>query len=335
MPASSRIVVKRTRRSNLNTLSQARITRVNQTNYLAGCEQEALTLTLSGRFHYQALSKADYPVVGDVVHYRPTNPQEGIIERIGPRRNSLKRLATTDDFQTQILATNLDLVLICLSLNEDFHPKKLKNLIRLATQEDIPYRIVLTKTDLQEDPTPFVAATRRISNAPIDLVSVMDQPSVDAIAHTIADKVTVLLGSSGVGKSSLINALLNEDRFAVQGIRESDAQGRHTTSHREWIALPFGGAIIDTPGIRIVQFVDADALEDEFADLLALAEDCRFRDCTHDKEPGCAVWEAIDNGDLTYERFAEYQSMLRTQEYLAKRAAQRERIEEKRRQSRK
>jgi ribosome biogenesis GTPase len=312
----------------------ARITRVNHTNYLARSEEEALILTLSGRFQYQALSKSDYPVVGDMVRFHASNPGEGIIERIEPRHNTLKRLATTVEFQTQILAANLDLVLICLSLNEDYHPKKLRNFVRLADQDAIPYRIVLTKSDLTEDATPYIDQTRRITDAPIDLVSVKNAESMTRLRDIIAENVVVLLGSSGVGKSSLINAMLDDDRIAVQGIRESDAQGRHTTTHREWIDLPGGGAIIDTPGIRIIQFVDAEQLADEYADIHAWAEDCHFRDCRHGDEPGCAVQEAIDSGHLTFERFDEYQSMLRTQAFLAKREAQRKRIDEKRRRTR-
>jgi ribosome biogenesis GTPase len=246
----------------------------------------------------------------------------------------LKRLATTVEFQTQILAANLDLVLICLSLNEDYHPKKLRNFVRLADQDAIPYRIVLTKSDLTEDATPYIDQTRRITDAPIDLVSVKNAESMTRLRDIIAENVVVLLGSSGVGKSSLINAMLDDDRIAVQGIRESDAQGRHTTTHREWIDLPGGGAIIDTPGIRIIQFVDAEQLADEYADIHAWAEDCHFRDCRHGDEPGCAVQEAIDSGHLTFERFDEYQSMLRTQAFLAKREAQRKRIDEKRRRTR-
>jgi len=291
---------------NIDDIKRARIIRANYTNYIAQYNTEIYTLEVSGRLKYMAISKADYPVVGDYVFFRETNSNEGIIERIEERVNSLDRLASTEVFDRQVLAANVDLILICMAMNKDFNMTKLSHFITLANQQQIPYHIVLTKRDLCENETELVAQVRQLTKAPIDCVSIYSEESIQLLEDIIDTKTCVLLGSSGVGKSSITNAIIKEDILETKEIRESDAQGRHTTSHRELILTKKGGSIIDTPGIRIIQFFESDSLEEQFDDIHELAKDCRFRDCTHSGEPGCTVVEAIENGLLDEERLTQY-----------------------------
>ncbi len=311
----------------MNNLLTARIIRVNYTQYLAEHNQTIYQLQLSGRLQYILTSKDDYPTVGDVVDFRQSNPKEGIIERLHERRSVLKRVATTQDYQEQLLATNVDRVLICLSMNEDFHKKKLSQLISLATSQHIPYEIVLTKSDLTKTPSIYIEGVEQVIGKTPLVVSIYDEASLDQLKETINDQTIVLIGSSGVGKSSLINALLDDEYLKVQSIRLSDAQGRHTTTHREMVSLPSGGAIIDTPGIRIIHASSSD-VDGTFEDILTLALSCKFRDCQHQSEPQCAVKTAIDEGDLTEERLDAYHHMLRVQDYYKRRAEQKERIQQ-------
>ncbi len=314
----------------INDLQQARIVRANYTNYTAEYHNQIMTLEISGRMKYQAISKADYPVVGDYVLFHETNANEGIIERILERQNTIERLATSTEFDRQVLASNIDLVFICMSLNEDFHLKKLRNFIILAEQQDLDYHIVLTKSDLSDDIPAKIDAVRTITENPIDIISVYEPQTIETLQRIIGSKTCVLLGSSGVGKSSIINAMMQKEVLDVNDIRMSDAQGRHTTTHRELFHTPTGGSIIDTPGIRVIQFYHSDALENQFTDIQELAEECRFRNCKHDQEPGCNVQNAIDQGDLEFERLEQYNKLLKLQQFHERQATIKQQQFEKR-----
>lgn len=262
-----------------------------------------------------AVSKADFPVVGDYVLFRMTEPYKGIIERIDNRKNSLDRLSTTSQFDRQILASNIDLIFICMAMNQDFNLTKLNNFIMIANQKMIEYRIILTKKDLCEDRDFYLNQVKRVSDATIDCVSIFEQESIALLETIIGNSSCVFVGSSGVGKSSLINQIIGTQHFKTNDIRLSDAQGRHTTTHRELIMTKNGGAIIDTPGIRIIQFFESDHLDEQFDDIVQFAADCHFRDCTHKAEPGCNVVAAIEAGLLDEERLKQYYKLLKINDF--------------------
>ncbi|MEC9484874.1 MAG: ribosome small subunit-dependent GTPase A [Candidatus Izemoplasma sp.] len=312
----------------IKTLEKTRIIRVNYTEYIAEYDHHIYQLQLSGRLKYILTNKLEFPTVGDYVLFRQSNPNEGIIERICERHNLLKRIAITSDYQEQVLASNIDTVFICLSMNEDFHRKKLLRLVQLVNAQNICYEILLTKADLTHNQAIYLDKVIQETEKEAYPLSIYKPDTIQRLKAMIQDQTVVLIGSSGVGKSSMINALLNENKLAVNTIRLSDAQGRHTTTYRELISLPFGGAIIDTPGIRIMHSTNDD-VDETFDDIKQLSSTCKFRDCSHETEPGCAVKSAMADGKLSEERLASYHHMLKVQAYYHRRRRQKERLQQK------
>lgn len=312
------------------TLKRAQIIRVDYNRYVGETDGRVVFLELSGRFHYQALAKTDYPAVGDWVSFRFTDADKGIVERIEERRSVLQRLARTNVHDAQILATNVDVAFLCISCNKDYHPTKLKNLITMSHAEGIEQIVLLTKTDLADDLEAYRVSTDDITDLPVMTASIFDDQSIAALQDRIGLSTCVFLGASGVGKSSLVNRILGEEYLATKDIRQSDAQGRHTTTHRELIRMPQGGAIIDTPGMRVMEQYSVDDLEDLFEDIADYAANCRFRDCSHTNEPGCQVQEAIEEGDLPVDRLDQYKKALRVNAHVKMREAEKNRILEKR-----
>lgn len=293
-----------------------------------------MQLQVSGRFQYLAYQKSDYPVVGDYVLFFETNPHEGIIERIIERNNTLERLATTETYDVQILAANVDIVFICMALNQDFNLTKLQNLISLTFQGDLVYYVLLTKADLCDDVEDKIRDVSMITNATIVVVSMFDLASIEALKNIINQNTCVLIGSSGVGKSTIINTLLEKDYLVTNDIRLTDAQGRHTTTHRELVHLPSGGAIIDTPGIRIIDSTHVEQLMDHFEDVQQYASECRFRDCTHHDEPGCEVQVALAQGDLLEERLWLFRKVQKLDRFHQQQNQIKQRIQDKRQRKR-
>ena len=300
-------------------------------------ESGELNVTLAGRLRYQADNADAYPVVGDWVAVT-VSPREkkGIIQAILPRKSSFMREAVGGPTREQVVAANVDTVFLVSGLDggRNFNLRSIERYLTVAWNSGAQPVIVLNKADVCEDvPSRVNEAEFVASGVPVHAVSALTGLGLELLSDYIVSGSTVaLLGRSGVGKSAIINALLGEERQAVREVRESDRRGRHTTTRRELVLLPSGGVVIDTPGMREIQlWGEESALGDAFDDIERLAGDCRFADCRHDTEPGCAVREAIQRGDIDDARFRSYLRLKRELMFLEARRNDRVRIEEKER----
>ena len=273
-----------------------------------------LTAQISGKLGHEA-GPAGYPAVGDWVALAP-RPDEGTatIHAVLPRRTAFVRKAAHSVADEQVVAANVDVALLVASLNADFNARRLERYLAVAWQSGAEPVVVLTKADLADDPDAAVAEAVGVAcGAPVLAVSVVTGEGLEALAtHLKPAETAVLVGSSGVGKSSLVNALAGEALMATAAIREDDAKGRHTTSHRELIRLPSGALVLDTPGMRELGLIDADeGVSTAFEEIEEMAGACRFSDCGHTNEPGCAVREALEAGELDSGRWRSFQKLQR------------------------
>jgi ribosome biogenesis GTPase len=279
----------------------------------------------TGRLRFDA-GPAGLPVAGDWVAV-DARPEEGAasVHAVLPRRTELRRKAPADHgAPVQVLAANVDVVLVATSLNRDLNPRRVERFLATAWESGARPVVVLTKIDLARDPVEVAIAEAQLEEVaggvPVVGTSALSGAGLDAVRAFIGPGRTVaLVGSSGVGKSTLANALLGEERLVVREIREDDARGRHTTVGRQLVAMPGGaGLLLDTPGLReLGLWDDGTGLDLAFADVAATAESCRFSDCRHDREPGCAVRAAVEEGALGADRFAGWTKLAREERYRA------------------
>lgn len=285
-------------------------------------------MAVSGGFRHAARGAADYPVVGDWVAFEPaTEAGRATIHAVLQRRTVFSRQAVAAagkerKVEEQVLASNIDVVLIVAALDggRGFNLRRIERYLTLAWNSGARPVVVLNKADLADDVEGALEQARSAAaNCPVHAVSALHDAGMGALRAHIGRGVTlVLLGPSGVGKSSLVNRLAGGEIMRVGGIRGLDARGRHTTTWSELLVLPDGGILIDTPGLRDVQlWADQDSLSETFADIAGLSGGCRFADCGHGPEPGCAVQEAIAGGTLEHARL---QSYLKQREELRKQA---------------
>lgn len=284
----------------------------HRNGYLVATDAGELQAKASGRLRHEA-QESGPPAVGDWVALSP-NPQDGAatIHSVLPRRTAFVRRAADSVRRTQILAANIDVAFVVTSMNADLNPRRIQRFLAAAMDSGARPVLVLTKSDLSADPQAEAAQVAALETQTLVLtVSAREGVGLEALRLQVKPGETcVLIGSSGVGKSTLVNAFLNEDRMATQAIRASDDQGRHTTSHRQLLPLPGGGLIIDTPGIREVGLIDAEeGVEAVFDDIEQLMQACRFTNCGHVSEPGCAVQAALADGTLEGSRWAHFQKL--------------------------
>lgn len=314
----------------MTDLIKGRVILSHYSKYIVEINHEKYSCEVSGRFKYTAYNKSDYPIVGDYVFFRRANPEEGIIERIEERHSVVQRLAVTDVHNSQVVATNIDILFICMALDKDFNIKKLNNFISMSYSNEYETIILLTKSDVGEFVEKKLEQVKVSSNNDVYVLSAFHEEDINMITDIIGTKTCVFLGSSGVGKSTLVNKLLGYDYMETSEVRVSDSQGRHTTVHRELIHLPSGGAIIDTPGVRLPKSYFVDDMDTHFDDIFEFSKQCKFRDCSHTNEVGCRVIEALDEGELSPMRFNQYVQAERANRYTIRREKQKQRIQEKR-----
>ncbi|MCG3181065.1 MAG: putative ribosome biogenesis GTPase RsgA [Phycisphaerae bacterium] len=278
---------------------------------------------VAGRLRHQARSRADLPAVGDWAAVSPpVGPSRARIHAVAPRRSRLSRLAPGGRADEQVLAANVDSLLLVVGLDRDFNLRRIERYLSLAYAGGVAPVVVLNKVDLCDDPEARIAAAESVApGAAVLAISAVTGQGVEALGPLLrAGRTAALLGSSGVGKSTLLNRLLGEAAQAVGGVRESDGRGRHTTTGRQLFMLAGAGNVIDTPGLReLAVWADADSPGGAFDDIDSLAAGCRFRDCTHTGEPGCAVAAALADGSLDPSRYENHLQLRREQEFLDRR----------------
>jgi len=296
-------------------LEPARVTVVNRGACVVYLPDGEVPAEVSGRFRHESAGPEAFPAVGDwVAVRRVTGDTRVMIHQVLPRRTKFSRTVAGRSGEEQILAANIDTVFLLSSLNQGFNPRRIERFLTLAWDSGAQPVIVLTKSDLCDNAAELQReAEVAAGGAPVLAISCVTGHGLKSLRpHLRAGQTAVLLGASGVGKSTLINQLTGEDWQAVLPVRESDAKGRHTTTRRELFILPSGGLLIDTPGLRELQLWDgAEGLEETFADLEAIAVGCRFTNCRHESEPDCAVRAAVASGQLDPARLASFQKLQR------------------------
>lgn len=269
---------------------------------------------------------------GDWVALDPDAPTGPAVRALLPRRTAFVRSTSSSRSEGQVLAANIDYAVIAVSLAAELDLGRLERFLSLAWESGAQPLVVLTKADLVADTTHLLAdAEGTAPGVQVLVVSAATGEGIDVLSAVLVGSTSVLLGQSGAGKSTLTNALLGQEIQEVQAIRDADGKGRHTTTTRDLLPLPTGGVLIDTPGLRGVGLWDAESgLSQVFSEIEALSADCRFHDCSHVAEPGCAVLAALEDGSLPHRRLESYRKLLRENAWIASRTDQRLRAEMRR-----
>ena len=300
-------------------LTPARVVLQERELYRIVSDSGEQSAVVSGKFRHEAQTASDYPAVGDFVMVEHTGESgHAVIRAVLPRKSLFIRRAAGTANHEQVVAANIDTVFICMSLNNDFNIRRLERYLSVAWDSGASPVVVLTKADLCADVGQKVGEVERVAlGVDVVVTSSLAEEGIEAIKPYLkAGKTASFIGSSGVGKSTLINRLIGSDVIATGGLRNDD-KGRHTTTHRELILLSGGALVIDTPGMRELGMWGADGgIDTAFADVEALAAHCKYKNCTHTGEPGCALRAAIEEGTLAEDRYRSYAKLMTENAYI-------------------
>ncbi|MBL0386053.1 ribosome small subunit-dependent GTPase A [Tumebacillus sp. ITR2] len=314
----------------------ARVALEHKHLYRVYSEHGDMLASVSGKMRHTAFGREDYPAVGDWVVIA-ARPEEGkaTIHGILPRFSKFSRKVAGNTTEEQIVAANVNTVFLVMALNNDFNIRRLERYLVAAWESGANPVVILTKMDLCDDLEEKISEVESVAfGVPIHATSSELNQGMEQLAPYVGvGKTVALLGSSGVGKSTLVNRLCGEERMATGGVREGDDRGKHTTTYRELIRMPQGGLLIDTPGMRELQLWESDesSLTGSFSDVEEIAESCFYRDCEHRKEPGCAVQQAIADGTLSNDRYQSYVKLQKELAYLERKNDIRAQLAEKER----
>jgi ribosome biogenesis GTPase len=305
----------------LNDIIPGRVFRTLPSGYCEiYTESGEMTVRIPGRMKKKALVSSDLPGVGDWVLVKPLDIGN-MIFKILSRKNQISRKAAGKEVKEQLVAANIDVIFLVMGLDKDFNLRRLERFIFMVTTSSAKPVVILNKSDLVTDAEEKESSVRKVLGDEIEVhtISAITKREINKIRGYLKTGITIaLVGSSGVGKSTIINTLLDEDKIKTAEVRKKDSKGRHITKTRELFPIPGGGVMIDNPGIREVQlWGEPDSLQGVFKDIEALAINCKFKDCAHLNEPKCAVTQALKNGELSQQRYDNYQKMRKELEYLS------------------
>lgn len=299
-----------------------RVSRVEKDAWFLLGENTQLIGRLSGKLRFHAEKISQRPALGDWVAVKVSAPSQGFIQQVLPRKSVFSRKEAGLATREQVISANIDYAFIVTAMDQDFHPRRIERYLTLCQRSQVKGVVVINKEDLAYCRQTILDQLKRINDdLPIHFVSAKEETGLESLMPYLSKGKTVtLIGSSGVGKSSLVNAITHRALQKVSEVRAYDHRGRHTTTHREMILLTGGGIIVDNPGMREIQlWADEDSLDSAFSDIEAFAKRCQFTNCAHEQEPGCEIRVAIEEGKLPRERWENYQKMLREIRFLEKR----------------
>ena len=309
-----------------NNFFPARIINQQLNAYTVICNQGEKEAKVSGKFIYGTTQKDDFPVIGDWVLIKNIESDLAIIDSIIPRKNFISRniagksnkVPDNRYIEQQIIAANIDYVFLVTSLDRDFNLRRIERYLSIIYSSGASPVIILNKADLCDDIDDYIMRVENVAfGVPIHAISAISNNDEIFKQYLKSGLTSVLIGSSGVGKSTIINLLLHNEKQRVKEISSAVHKGRHTTTHRELFLTPGGGIIIDNPGMREIQlFDDEKGIKNLFSNITALASSCKFTDCSHDTEPGCAIKKAIQDGVLSEERYQSYLKLKKENDFF-------------------